>query len=168
MDSLVFQGIVHVFSFIGDRRFNNFKVRSRPPFPPALTDFFRPSQPVLDLYISQHFTGSTAASHIISSLQRLLRAPTDPENATTLRSAIKVWKWLFKLVVRSREIQRSKGLGSGVTSGHLEASFKSDLSSLLNQVNSLMRSTTPTSIIGTQTLVVQVSSSSSREWRELR
>ncbi|GAA6012300.1 hypothetical protein JCM10207_002794 [Rhodosporidiobolus poonsookiae] len=136
MDDLVFQALVTIFGFVGDRRFQNFK-------------------PVLDLYISKHFTGSTAASHIIQALQRLLRTPTNPETATTLRSSIKVWRWLFKLVVRSREIQRNKGLGSGVTFETLEQSFKNDLSSLLSSVNSVMRMTTPPSIIGTQTLFVQ-------------
>ncbi|GAA5973495.1 hypothetical protein JCM11641_006492 [Rhodosporidiobolus odoratus] len=135
MDDLVFQAIVTVFGYVNDRRFH-----------------FRT---VLDLYIAQQFSGSTAASHIIQSLQRLLRSPASPENATTLRSSIKVLKWLFRLVVRSREIQRTKGLGSSATSETLEAKFKNDISSLLSQVNSLMRTTTPSSIIGTQTLFVQ-------------
>lgn len=43
----------------------------------------------------------------------------------------------------------------GVTSDHLESTFKRELRSLLSQVNSLMGVTSPTSIIGTQTLAVQ-------------
>ncbi|GAA5945387.1 hypothetical protein JCM10213_005960, partial [Rhodosporidiobolus nylandii] len=136
MDDLVFQALVTIFGFVNDRRFTHFK-------------------PVLDLYISSHFTGSTAASHIIQSLQRLLRAPANSEGATTLRSSIKVWKWLFRLVVRAREIQRAKSLGAETTDATLEATFQSDISTLLAAVNSLMRTSTPSSIIGTQTLFVQ-------------
>ncbi|GJN92547.1 hypothetical protein Rhopal_005577-T1 [Rhodotorula paludigena] len=135
LDDLIFEGLVHIFGFVSDRRFS-FK-------------------PVLDLYISQHFTSSAAASHIIQALQRLLRTPANSEAATALRSSIKVWKWLLKLVVRSREIQRAKEPGSGATSSHLEASFKAEIASLLSQINALMRATTPSSVIGTQTLVVQ-------------
>ncbi|CEQ42400.1 SPOSA6832_04218 [Sporobolomyces salmonicolor] len=136
MDDLVFQALVTILGFVSDRRFTNFK-------------------PVLDVYIAKHFTGSTAGSHIIQSLQRLLRTPGSAETGTTLRSSIKVWRWLFKFIVRSREIQRTKDVGLGVTSDHLESSFKNDLSSLLSSLNGLMRATTPSSIIGTQTLAVQ-------------
>ncbi|GAA5903536.1 hypothetical protein JCM5296_006854 [Sporobolomyces johnsonii] len=136
MDDLVFQALVTILGFVSDRRFTNFK-------------------PVLDVYIAKHFTGSTAGSHIIQSLQRLLRTPGSAETGTTLRSSIKVWRWLFKFIVRSREIQRTKDVGLGVTSDHLETSFKKDLSSLLSSLNGLMRATTPSSIIGTQTLAVQ-------------
>ncbi|GAA5913444.1 hypothetical protein JCM6882_001962 [Rhodosporidiobolus microsporus] len=139
LDDLIFQALVVIFGFASDsdRRFNR-EGRAR----------------VLDLYISQHFTGSTAAANVVHSLQRLLRSPGNSESATTLRSSIKVWRWFFKLLVKSREIQRTKSLGSGV-SDHLEATFKSDLMALFGQINSLMRTTTPSSIIGTQTLVVQ-------------
>ncbi|GAA5832812.1 hypothetical protein JCM11251_005773 [Rhodosporidiobolus azoricus] len=139
LDDLVFQALVVIFGFASDsdRRFNR-EGRAR----------------LLDLYIAQHFTGSTAAAQIIQSLQRLLRSPGDSESATTLRSSIKVWRWFIKLLVRSREIQRTKSLGSGV-SDHLDATFKNDLLALFNQINPLMRTSTPSSIIGTQTLVVQ-------------
>ncbi|GAA5960183.1 hypothetical protein JCM21900_000431 [Sporobolomyces salmonicolor] len=136
MDDLVFQALVTILGFVSDRRFTNFK-------------------PVLDVYIAKHFIGSTAGSHIIQSLQRLLRTPGSAETGTTLRSSIKVWRWLFKFIVRSREIQRTKDVGLGVTSDHLESSFKNDLSSLLSSLDGLMRATTPSSIIGTQTLAVQ-------------
>lgn len=57
--------------------------------------------------------------------------------------------------MRSREIQRAKDVGMGVTSDHLEATFKRELSALLSAINLMMRSTTPSPIIGTQTLAVQ-------------
>lgn len=136
VDELVFQALVTILGIVADRRFTNFK-------------------PVLDVYIDRHFHSSRASSHIISSLQKLLRTSTSPEAATTLRSSIKVWHHLFKFVVRSREIQRAKDVGMGVTSEHLETTFKRELSTLLAAVNTMMRSTSPSSIIGTQTLAVQ-------------
>ncbi|BGP50279.1 Deoxycytidine kinase 1 [Rhodotorula kratochvilovae] len=136
LEDLIFQAIVAIFGFVSDKRLTNFK-------------------PVLDLYISQSFSSSAAASHIVGSLQRLLRTQDNPEAATTLRSSIKVWKWLLRLVVRSREIQRTKEPGFGATASTLELAFKSEIASLLAQVNALMRATALSSIIGTQTLVVQ-------------
>ena len=136
LDGLVFQALVVIFGFVSDKRLTNFR-------------------PVLDLYMSRSFSSSAAAAHIIGQLQRLLRSPTSPETATTLRSSIKVLKWLLRLVVRSREIQRAKELGFGTTASTLEAGFKGDISALLKQVNTLMRTASPPSIIGTQTLVLQ-------------
>ncbi|SCZ89055.1 BZ3500_MvSof-1268-A1-R1_Chr1-1g00923 [Microbotryum saponariae] len=136
VDDLVFHALVTILGFVSDRRFHNFR-------------------PVLNVYIDQHFSNSSASSHIISSLHKLLRDPSSPEAGTTLRASIKVWHYLFKFVVTSREIQRAKDVGSGVTSDHLEMTFKRDLSALLTQINFLMRMSTPSSIIGTQTLAVQ-------------
>ncbi|GAA5899842.1 hypothetical protein JCM8208_004581 [Rhodotorula glutinis] len=136
LDDLVFQALVVIFGFVSDKRLTNFR-------------------PVLDLYISQSFSSSAASSHIIGQLRRLLRSPTSPETAKILRSSVKVSNWLLRLVVRSREIQRVKEPGFGTTASTLEASFKSDVSAVLKQVNALMRTTSPSSIIGTQTLVLQ-------------
>ncbi|GAA5840554.1 hypothetical protein JCM9279_007363 [Rhodotorula babjevae] len=136
LDDLIFQALVVIFGFVSGKRLTNFR-------------------PVLDLYVSRSFSSSAAAAHIIGQLQRLLRSPASPETATTLRSSIKVLRWLLRLVVRSREIQRAKEPGFGTTASTLEAGFKSDISAVLKQVNTLMRTTSPPSIIGTQTLVVQ-------------
>lgn len=110
---------------------------------------------MLDVYIEHHFTCTTASTHFIKSLDRLLKNPSSADAGTTLRSSIKVWHYVFKFIVRSREIQRHKDVGMGVTSDHLESTFKRELRSLLAQVNTLMGLSTPSSIIGTQTLAVQ-------------
>lgn len=136
MDDLVFQALVTILGIISDRRFTNFR-------------------PVVDVYIALHFTCSTASSHIIKSLHKLLRTPGSAEAGTTLRASLKVWDYLVKFIVRSREIQGAKHVGSGVTSDHLDSTFKRELSALLAQVNSLLRLSSPSSIIGTQTLAVQ-------------
>lgn len=137
VDDVVFEAIVTILSIVSDRRFQNFK-------------------PVVELYIDQHMTCSTATPHLLRSLQRLLRSPSDPANAQTLRTTLKVLRFVFKLVIRSRQIQRLRaGVGMDVTSEHVEAAFKRDLHSLLGQINMLMSMTSPTSIIGLQIFAVQ-------------
>ncbi|KZT04604.1 cytoplasmic protein [Laetiporus sulphureus 93-53] len=138
MDDLVFSALVVVLGIIQDRRFSNF-------------------QPVLDVYIAEHFRCAAAASHIISSMNRLLQNPTASETASALRSSLKVWHYIVKFIVRSRELQKAKklGMGGGATADHLEATFKRELRSYLAEVNSMMSTTTPASIIGTQTIALQ-------------
>ncbi|KAJ3713330.1 cytoplasmic protein [Lentinula raphanica] len=138
MDDLVFNAIVIVLGIIQDRRFSNFR-------------------PVVDLYIEQHFSWATASSHIIHSMNRLLVNPTDTENATQLRNALKVWHYIIKFIARSRELQRAKelGMGSGATAEHLESAFKRELRAHLEEVNRMMSTSTPPSIIGTQTIALQ-------------
>ena len=135
--ALIFADVVTILGIVADRRFLNFR-------------------PVLETYIDGHFAGSTAWSHILRSLQSLLTDhATDATAAQTLRSALKVWAPLMRLVVRSREIQRTRNVGMGATSEHLDAAFKREVRSVVRAATALMGATTPASVIGTQTLVVQ-------------
>ncbi|KIK67093.1 hypothetical protein GYMLUDRAFT_37133 [Collybiopsis luxurians FD-317 M1] len=138
MDHLVFNAIVIVLGMVQDRRFSNFR-------------------PVVDLYIQQHFSWALASSHIINSMNRLLANPATPDNATQLRNALKVWHYIIKFIARSRELQKAKerGMGSGATAEHLESTFKRELRSHLAEVTRMMSTTTPPSIIGTQTIALQ-------------
>lgn len=138
MDHLVFSALVTVLGLVQDRRFSNF-------------------QPVLDVYIEKHFTCAAASSHMIHSMNRLLHDPTNPETASALRSALKVWHYIFKFITRARELQKVKELGmaGGATASHLEANFKKELLAHLSQVNRLMSTTSPASIIGTQTIALR-------------
>ena len=138
MDHLVFNALVTVLGIVQDRRFSNF-------------------QPVLDVYIERHFTCASAASHMIHSMNRLLQDPTANDTASSLRAALKVWHYIFKFIARSRELQKAKelGMGGGATADHLEATFKRELRAHLNEVNRMMSTTSPPSIIGTQTIALQ-------------
>ncbi|KAI0717219.1 cytoplasmic protein [Cerioporus squamosus] len=138
MDHLVFNALVTVLGIVQDRRFSNF-------------------QPVLDVYIERHFSCASAASHMIHSMNRLLQDPTASDTASSLRAAFKVWHYIFKFIVRSRELQKAKeiGMGGGATADHLEATFKRELRAHLNEVNRMMSTTSPPSIIGTQTIALQ-------------
>ncbi|KAI9456498.1 C2 domain in Dock180 and Zizimin proteins-domain-containing protein [Lactarius psammicola] len=137
MDHLVFNALVTVLGIVQDRRFSNF-------------------QPVLDIYIQQHFNYASASSHIISSMNRMLADPTGNDTASPLRAAIKVWHYIFKFIVKSRALQKAKeaGVGGGATAEHLESSFMRELRSHLTEVNKMMKTTSP-SLIGTQTLALQ-------------
>ncbi|KAG2015952.1 cytoplasmic protein [Coprinopsis cinerea AmutBmut pab1-1] len=138
LDLLVFNALVTVLSIVQDRRFKNF-------------------QPVLDVYIEKHFNFALAASHIIHSMNRLLANPASPESATHLRAALKVWHYIFKFIARSRELQKAKelGMGGGATAEHLESKFKRELKSHLAEVTRMMSTSSPPSIIGTQTIALQ-------------
>ncbi|KAJ6499427.1 C2 domain in Dock180 and Zizimin proteins-domain-containing protein [Mycena sanguinolenta] len=138
MDELVFNALVTVLGIVQDRRFSNF-------------------QPVLDVYIEQHFNCASASSHMIHSMTRLLANPTSTESASPLRAALKVWHYIFKFIARSRELQKAKeiGIAGGATADHLESTFKRELRSHLAEVTRMMASTSPASIIGTQTIALQ-------------
>ncbi|KAF8629938.1 hypothetical protein AX15_003177 [Amanita polypyramis BW_CC] len=138
MDSLVFRALVTVLGIVQDRRFSNF-------------------QPVLDVYIEEHFSCAAAASHIIHSMNRLLANPTADDAASLLLSALKVWDYIFKFISRARELQKVKevGMGGGATAEHLEMIFKRELRSHLSEVTRMMSTTSPPSIIGTQTIALQ-------------
>ena len=138
MDHLVFNALVTVLGIVQDRRFSNF-------------------QPVLDVYIEKHFNYAAASSHIIHSMNRLLVNPASNETASSLRAALKVWHYVFKFIARSRELQKVKeiGMGGGATAEHLESTFRRELRAHLSEVNRMMSTTSPPSIIGTQTIALQ-------------
>ena len=135
-DPLLFNAIVTVLGIIQDRRFNQFGT-------------------VLDVYMDENFTCAPASSHLMRSLQRLLAKPTDPSVAQQLHAALKVLPFLFRFIVKSRELQREKSAGLDVMTGHLEDSFKKELKGVLSGLEKLMKMTSPNSVIGTQTLALR-------------
>ncbi|KAL4080221.1 hypothetical protein V8B97DRAFT_1914290 [Scleroderma yunnanense] len=136
MDNLVFNALVTVLGIVQDRRFSNF-------------------QPVLDVYIEQHFNCAAAASLMLRAMNRLMRNPTGTDTASPLRAALKVWHYIFKFITRSRELQKHKEMGNGATSEHLETTFKKEIRAHLIEVNRMMATPSPLSIIGTQTIALQ-------------
>lgn len=136
LDDLVFNALVTVLGIVSDRRFKNF-------------------QPVLEVYIEKHFACASAASHMIRSKIHLHQNMNDPATAIALRNSMKVGHYVMRFIVRSRELQKAKEVGMGLTSEHLDAAFKKDVSLHLNEVNKMMMMTSPASIIGTQTIALQ-------------
>ncbi|CAG8777311.1 36374_t:CDS:2, partial [Racocetra persica] len=136
LDDLIFNALVTILGIVSDRRFMNFR-------------------PVLDVYIEKHFSCAAASSSLIRSMNRLISEPATPENAQDLRSAIKVWQYIFKIILRSRELQRTKETNMGLSGDYVEEQFKKGLYDLFKSIDRLMSITTPQSIIGTQTLALQ-------------
>lgn len=137
LDDIVFKGLVTVLGIVQDRRFNNFRA-------------------TLDVYIERHFKFTTAHNKLIASMSKLMQDPSRSDTSKDLRAAIKVWPYLFKFAIQSRENQRGdRDLGGGAVLDHLEAGFKRELEGLLRSINQLMSTTKPSSIIGTQTLALQ-------------
>ena len=135
IDLLIFNALVTVLRIVQDRRFNNF-------------------QPVLDVYIESHFNCPPASSHMMRSMNLLLANPTSPDTASSLRASLTVWDYIFKFITRSRELQKVKELGIA-TAEHLESTFRRDLRAHLGEFNKMLSTTTPPSIIGTQTMALQ-------------
>ncbi|KAG8934388.1 hypothetical protein FRC01_003345 [Tulasnella sp. 417] len=136
MDDLVFNALVMVLGIVQDRRFHNF-------------------QPVLDVYIEKHFSCASASYHMLHSMNRLLANPADQHTASPLRAAIKVWHYIFKFIIRARELQKQREVGINTTSEHLDASFKREIQAHLNEVNKLMSESSDPALVGTQTLALQ-------------
>lgn len=131
LDGLVFAAIVKVLSMSTDRRFPNFTA-------------------VLDVYISQQFSRPTSTSQLLASMKSVMSSP----NTKSYRSFLKVWHLFFRFIIRSRELDRERGIGLDATSAHIEADFQRQVKSVLSDINALMVST-ETGLIGTQTLAVQ-------------
>ncbi|KAE8266357.1 hypothetical protein A4X09_0g5990 [Tilletia walkeri] len=136
LDDLVFNGLVMVLGIVQDRRFTNFRA-------------------TLDVYIEHHFNFTTAHVRILSSMSKLLSDPSRGETSKDLRASIKVWSYLFKIIVRSREQQRAARSVAESVGDHVDAKFKTELESLLRSINRLMSASKPASIVGTQTLALQ-------------
>lgn len=62
---------------------------------------------------------------------------------------------LFRTIIRSRELQRAKQVGSDVTSDSIEGAFKRELRGIFDEMNRIMELQAPASIIGTQVLAMQ-------------
>ncbi|EIW72245.1 hypothetical protein TREMEDRAFT_25841 [Tremella mesenterica DSM 1558] len=131
VDDLVFQGLIKVLSMITDRRFTSFGE-------------------VLDLYLAQHFNHPASSFHLLRSMKAIMSQP----DTQAYRSLLKVWHLFFRFIIRSRELDRTRGIGLDATSAHIEADFRRQVKALLSELNTLMANTNK-SVIGTQTLAVQ-------------
>ncbi|CAO1638275.1 unnamed protein product [Parajaminaea phylloscopi] len=143
LDDLVFNALVTVLGIVQDRRFNNFRA-------------------TLDVYIDHHFHSQTAHTRLMASMARLLADSARVEASKDLRASIKVWPYLFRFILRSRENQHNASVnaagysvGAGAVSDHFEATFREDMDALMRSINRLMSATKPPSIVGTQALALQ-------------
>ena len=131
VNDLVFKGLIKVLAMTSDRRFPSFIA-------------------ILEIYIDDHFTYAASSFHLLSSMKAVMSTP----NTKDYRSFLKVWHLFFRFIIRSRELDRAKGIGLDATSAHIEADFRRQTKVILGEINGLMQSKDK-GLIGTQVLAVQ-------------
>ncbi|GAO46203.1 hypothetical protein G7K_0438-t1 [Saitoella complicata NRRL Y-17804] len=136
LDDLVFEVLVVVLGVVSDRRFTHFKH-------------------VVDNYMDTQFNYPFATANLVRCIQRLLSHPTTDDNARQLRAMMKVWQHIVRFIVLARQKQRQKEIGLGINAAHNDLTFVKALRGMLESLNSLMATTSPQSIVGTQTIAIQ-------------
>uniref|UniRef100_A0A673M2K5 Dedicator of cytokinesis protein 5-like n=1 Tax=Sinocyclocheilus rhinocerous TaxID=307959 RepID=A0A673M2K5_9TELE len=82
-DTLVFNALVFIISLIGDIKFQHFN-------------------PVLETYISKHFSATLAYQKLTKVLNYFVGHAEDPAHTERLYAALKAFKYLFHFIVQSR------------------------------------------------------------------
>jgi dedicator of cytokinesis protein 3 len=131
LDDLVFQSLSKVLAMSSDRRFGGFAG-------------------LLETYITFHFNYPASSFHLLRAMKTVMSRPERKE----YRSFLKVWHLFFRFIIRSRELDRARGIGLDATSRHIAADFQRQTKAILGEINTLMMSSDK-SLIGTQTLAVQ-------------
>ncbi|BEI88066.1 uncharacterized protein CcaverHIS019_0107840 [Cutaneotrichosporon cavernicola] len=131
VDDLVFKGLIKVLAMQSDRRFPSFG-------------------PIIAAYTSKHFAFQSSAPHLLRAMKAVMGRPSSQE----YRSLLKVWHSVFRFVIRSRELDRSRGSSLGPTAAQMEADFKRQTRDILGDINEIMLSDDK-ALIGSQTLAVQ-------------
>ncbi|KOS22603.1 Dedicator of cytokinesis protein 1 [Escovopsis weberi] len=104
------------------------------------------------IYAETQFNYPFATPCLIRSFTRLLKNPTEPDTARKLRATFKVVRHILKFITQSRNQQKAKEAGIGITSN--AQGFTRSLRSIFKALDEMMRSTAPV-LIGNQTLAVQ-------------
>ena len=131
LDDLVFKALMKVLAMNSDRRFPGFGG-------------------LLAQYTSTRFNHPASSFHLLRAMKSVMASP----NKTEYRSFLKVWHLFFRFIIRSRELDRARGIGLDATSKHIEADFQRQTKTILSDINSLM-SSNDKSLIGSQTVAVQ-------------
>ena len=131
LDDLVFQALTKILAMSSDRRFSGFTT-------------------LLETYTTFHFNYPASSFHLLRAMKAVMSRPEGKE----YRAFLKVWHLFFRFIIRSRELDRARGIGLDATSRHIEADFQRQTKAILGEINTLMASSEK-SLIGTQTLAVQ-------------
>ncbi|KAM3924321.1 dedicator of cytokinesis protein 5 [Leptodactylus fuscus] len=84
-DVLVFDALVFIISLIADIKYQHFN-------------------PVLETYITKHFSTTLAYEKLIKVLTWYVRSADDPSHREMLFSSLKAIKYLFRFIVQSRDL----------------------------------------------------------------
>jgi dedicator of cytokinesis protein 3 len=131
VDDLVFKGLIKVLSMASDRRFPSFAS-------------------IITAYTTKHFAFSSSAPHLLRTMKSVMGRPASQE----YRSLLKVWHNVFRFIIRSHELDRSRASSVSPAGAQIEADFKNQTREILGEINDIMLSSNK-ALIGSQTLAVQ-------------
>lgn len=130
-EDAAFNALVTVLGTVHDRRFN--------------------LGPFVNAYAEAKFDHPFAAPCLIRSYLRLLANPSDANSSRRVRATVKVGQQILKFIVCARKRQEAKEADIGANT---QPTFKSDLKSIFDSFDGLMKNTSPI-LVGSKTLVVQ-------------
>ncbi|KAJ3278028.1 hypothetical protein HK104_002729, partial [Borealophlyctis nickersoniae] len=161
LDDAVFKALVFILGIVMDKRFTNHR-------------------PTVDAYIEGRFGSTGAWKGLVGSFEGLVGAARDANRAKELRSAVRVWQYIFRFAIQSnlmadasreaREARSRRDATSTATTAPTTTpsavpdrlanaaptpDFLTAMTSLFSSVNVMMSLTSPEHVIGSQTLTLQ-------------
>ncbi|KAI9140106.1 dedicator of cytokinesis-domain-containing protein [Paraphysoderma sedebokerense] len=136
LSDLIFADLLHIFNLVLDRRYHSFK-------------------PVLVDYIANKFSAANSGPHLIKSMKHLLSDFSNPILIKDLRTAIKVFEFTMKIIIKARDLQRQEEKNVGQIDDAKELKFKDDLKELFQTINHMMADVTQDALIAVQTMAFQ-------------
>ncbi|KAH9503217.1 Dedicator of cytokinesis protein 1 [Bulinus truncatus] len=114
-DNLVFDALVYIIGLISDRKYHQFR-------------------PVLDAYVTTNFSFSMAYNKLMVILKDYVDKANDktPQSENSLLPAIKSLEYIFKFIIRSRQ------LFSLLNEGRGKQQFEISLRQLITAINNMM------------------------------
>nr|XP_019010242.1 uncharacterized protein I206_04710 [Kwoniella pini CBS 10737]OCF49023.1 hypothetical protein I206_04710 [Kwoniella pini CBS 10737] len=130
VEFMIFKSLMKVLAMNSDRRFPNFTS-------------------VFGIYLDTQFKHPSSAFSLLKCMKKVMLVPSTID----YRSFLKVWHLFFRIIIKARENDRSRGPGLAEEYSN-EVEFKTQTKEILEAINHLMRSNEK-HLIGTQTLAVQ-------------
>ncbi|UYV68726.1 DOCK2, partial [Cordylochernes scorpioides] len=121
-DKLVFDSLVFIIGLISDRKYQHFR-------------------PVLDLYIKETFSATLAYDKLLSVLKQYVDNVCHNETQETLYRAMKCQEYIFRFIVRSRQLYVA------LEEGKDQQAFESSLLQLLDSLTKVMVLTSDSTLL---------------------
>ncbi|XP_054707947.1 dedicator of cytokinesis protein 1-like [Uloborus diversus] len=121
-DNLVFEALVFIIGLISDRKYHHFR-------------------PVLDMYIKENFSATLTYNKLIVVLKYYIESAHQQEFQDILLRAMKSIEYIFKFIVRSRQLFAALNDDKG------QELFEVSLKQLLHSITSMMMYDTDTTLL---------------------
>ncbi|KAF8795296.1 Dedicator of cytokinesis protein 1 like protein [Argiope bruennichi] len=112
-DNLVFEALIFIIGLVSDRKYHHFR-------------------PILDLYIRENFSATLTYNKLIVVLKYYVDNALQKENQETLLRTMKSIEYIFKFIVRSRQLFAALNEDKG------RESFEISMNQLLHSITSMM------------------------------